>query len=119
MSITLPLHVKSSGTATIGWGTSADVQYGIVQSETTDPQGMWKQVKDHIGKVVVKLLYDTATTKRISILLDSTKTAPTIGDVVTWATIKYLVMAAPVTARNEDFTQLELTLETCPGITLA
>ncbi len=116
---TLPLHIKSAGTATIGWGTSDDTTYGIVQSEATTPQGQWKQVKDHVGKVVVKLLYDTGTQKRISILLDSSKTAPEIGDTVTWDTVKYLCEDAPVTARNEDFTQLELLLTTTEGIALA
>lgn len=116
---TLPLHIKSAATPTIGWGTNANVEYGIVQSETTTPQAMWKQAKNHLGKVVVKLLYDSGKQKRISILLDSTKTAPEIGDIVTWDTVKYLVEDAPVTARNEDFTQLELTLSITEGITLA
>ena len=115
----LPVHIKSTATATIGWGTSDDTTYGIVQSEATTPQGQWKQVKDHVGKVVVKLLYDVGTQKRISILLDSTKTAPAIGDIVTWATVKHLCEEAPVTARNEDFTQLELLLTVTEGIVLS
>jgi len=116
---TLPLHIKSTATPTIGWGTSTDVQYGIVQGETTTPQGMWKQLKDHLGKVVVKLLYDEGSQKRISIMLDSAKTAPALGDIVTWDSVAYLVEEPPVTtARNEDFTQLELTLTTTDGITL-
>ena len=116
---TLPLHIKSAATPTIGWGTSDDTTYGIVQTEATTPQGMWKSVKDHVGKVVVKLLYDTGKQKRISILLDSSKTEPEIGDIVTWATVKYLCEDASVTARNEDFTQLELLLSITEGITLA
>lgn len=115
---TLPLHIKSAATATIGWGTSDDANYGIVQSETTDPQGMWKQVKNNLGQVCVKLLYDTSTQKRISLLMDSSKIAPDIGDTVTWDTVAYTCEGAPVTARNEDFTQLELTLTTTQGITL-
>lgn len=115
----LPTHIKSTATPTIGWGTSADVQYGIVQSEATTPEGMWKEAKNHIGQIVVKVLYDTGTKKRISILLDSTKTPPAIGDTVTWATIKYLCEGAVVTASNEDFTQLELDLAAYQGITLA
>lgn len=116
---TLPLHIKSTSTPTIGWGTSADTTYGIVQSETSDPQGMWKQVKNHVGQVCVKLLYDTGDQKRIAILLDSTKTPPKIGDTVTWDSKSYTCEGAPVTARNEDFTQLELLLTTTAGITLA
>ena len=60
-----------------------------MQSETSDPQGMWKQVKNHVGQVCVKLLYDTGDQKRITILLDSTKTPPEIGDTVTWDSKSY------------------------------
>ena len=117
--MSLPTHIKSSGTPTIGWGTSSDVQYGIVQSEATTPEGMWKEAKNHLGQIVVKVLYDTGTKMRISILLDSTKTAPAIGDTVTWKTLKYICEGAAVTASNEDFTQLELELGAYQGITLA
>jgi len=118
--MTLPTQIKSTATPTIGWGTSADVQYGVVQSEVTTPQGMWRQLKNHLGQVVVKLLYDNGSQKRISIMLDSTKTPPAIGSTVTWDTVKYLVEEPPVvTARNEDWTQLELTLTETQGITLA
>lgn len=117
--MSLPTHIKSTATPTIGWGTSADVQYGIVQSEATTPEGMWKEVKNHIGQVIVKLLYDTGTKKRISILLDSTKTPPVLGATVTWDSVKYICEGAAVTASNEDFTQLELELGAYQGITLA
>ncbi len=115
----LPTHIKSTATPTIGWGTSANVQYGIVQSEATTPEGMWKEAKNHLGQIVVKVLYDTGTKKRISILLDSTKTPPAIGDTVTWDAIKYICEGAAVTASNEDFTQLELELGAYQGIVLA
>lgn len=117
--MSLPTHIKSTATATIGWGTSANVQYGIVQSEATTPEGMWKEAKNHLGQIVVKLLYDTGTKKRIMILLDSSKTPPAIGDTVTWDSVKYICEGATVTASNEEFTQLELELGSYQGIALA
>ena len=90
-----------------------------MQTEATSLQGMIRELRDHVGKVVVKLIYDKGTQKRIRIMLDTTKTPPEFGDTVTWDSKQYLCEGSEVAASNEDFTALDITLTQSEGITLA
>lgn len=114
--MSLPKQIKSTGTAQIRWGCSDDAQYGIVQGENKNPEGQWREAKNHLGQTVAVQLYDQSETHRVTILLGVGKTPPELGAIVRWDGKQYVCQGADETARNEEWVQLELTLKAWQGI---
>lgn len=114
----VPITLKSTATPDIMWGVPEDATWGIVQSVEETPEGSWAYAKNHIGQTVIAKLYDTGQSITVMVLMDSTKSTPEIGDVLTWDTKKFVCEAAPVSAANERFTELRITMRAWQGIVL-
>lgn len=116
--MSLPIHLKSSGTADIAWGVGELATYGIVQTSDEGKEETSTDARDKNGKVCIHTIYDTPGDCTLTILMKTGATPPEIGDIVTWEGTKYFCRNCRKTAQNDQYTQLRLTLGNYPGITL-
>ena len=82
--MSLPIHLKSSGTADIAWGVGELATYGIVQTAEEGKEETAADARDKDGKVCIHTVYDTPGSCTLTVLMMSGATPPDIGDTVTW-----------------------------------
>ena len=116
--MSLPQHLKSSGTADIAWGVGELATYGIVQTAEEGKEETATDARDKDGKVVIHTVYDTPGSCTLTVLMKSGATPPAIGDTVTWDNVKYFCRGVTKTAQNDQYTQLRMALGNYPGIQL-
>ena len=116
--MSLPQHLKSSGTPDIAWGVGELATYGIVQTAEASEEETSADAKDKNGQVCIHTIYDTPRSCTLTILMKSGCTPPAIGDKVSWDGEDYFCRNVSKTAQNDQYTQLRLTLGGYPGIQL-
>lgn len=116
--MSLPQHLKSSGTPDIAWGVGELTNYGIVQTEDEGEEEVSTEAKDKDGKACIHTIFDTNGECTLDILMKTGCTPPAIGEVVTWDRKKYWCGNRRKTAQNDQYTRLRLTLRNRPGIQL-
>ena len=116
--MSLPLHLKSSGTPDIAWGVGELTNYGILQTSEDGEEETATDARDKNGKVCIHTIYDTPGDCTLDVLMKTGATPPAIGDVITWAGKKYWCRNRRVTAQNDQYTRLRITLGSAPGISL-
>lgn len=94
------------------WGAdAAGADYGEVQRVTKANRGTWKDLKNRVGAVVGRTLYDENDTLAVTVLLKKSKTPPKQGAKVTYAGSAYLVDSdVTVEQQNEDYQTLSFTM---------
>lgn len=114
----LPQHIKSSSTADIAWGVGELTTYGILQSDDHGDEEVSADARDEHGKVCIHTIFDTDGDCTLEVLMKTGATPPAIGETVTWAGTKYWCRNRRVTAHNDQYTRLRITLASKPGIQL-
>lgn len=106
------------------WGADdigVPASYGTVQSWTKTSGASSNELKDANGQVVGICRYDS--TEEFSCECICPSTLPTLPNayetVVTVDNVKYLCTNATITARNEDWARLSMTLVKWQGVTLS
>ena len=116
--MSLPIHLKSSGTPDIAWGVGELTNYGILQTSEDGEEEIATDAKDKDGKACIHTIFDIHGDCSLDILMKTGCTPPAIGEVVTWEGKKYWCRNRRKTAQNDQYTRLRITLGNRPGITL-
>lgn len=94
------------------WGADeVGADYGEVQRVRRVDRGTWKDLKNRVGAIVGKSLYDGAEAYETTVLLKKSKTPPAKGTVVSYKSKKYLIDSdVTLEQSNEDYQTLSFTM---------
>lgn len=102
----------------VSWGVSEKFNaYGFLQSDTQNGEGDVAELKDEVGQVVGMHIYNRRKTRTAEVTCKKNAKVPQFGDDVSVDGKKYLCRGVSVTAQNEQFKRLSLTLEAYENLT--
>lgn len=111
--------IVTHGTADCSWGVAPTISYGTVTNEDIDAKAIMEPFENQKGQVTGYTEYDGSKALVLNIIAKATEAAPVKGVVLTWNTVKYLIMSAKRTAEAKGKVKYVVTAEVGDNVTLA
>lgn len=105
------------GTAHL-FGISGTIANATVQSfSNSETFALADETKDEDGVTIERHYNDTTDEATISIKIQAAYTVPSVGDVLTYETLKYEITSVNASQENQGFRSIELSIKKSEGIT--
>lgn len=114
-----PGDIVKHGTADCTWGIAGTTTNGLVTNEDTDHQIITDPMENQKGQMTGHVEYDGKRTLTLNIIAKATEVAPAAGVVLTYNTVKYLILSAKRTGEAKGKAKYVVTAEVGVNETLA